>query len=80
MTNDANGIKTSGSNIYHSIIRLFLVTVMDKMYLKLQELMNSGYLLWSVSGSYCMTIKEIDGRDRYVLLELVGENWIIITQ
>ena len=43
-------------------------------------LVQSGYHILSCNGPYCSCIKNIDGRDRYVLLRYDEGNWIIVTQ
>jgi len=43
----------------------------------LKQLVETGYLILSYSDRYCSCIKEINGQDRYVLLELVDGHWLI---
>jgi len=43
----------------------------------LTQLVETGYLILSYSDRYAYCIKEINGQDRYVLLELVDGHWLI---
>lgn len=48
-------------------------------YSAILELVGQEYLILSYTGNTCLTIKNFEGQDRYVLLQWTGDHWLIIS-